>query len=160
MAFVTVLSVSPFAAAAQAPALTVESIMRGPDLVGTAPSNVQFGADGRSVYFRWRRPETDTLDQDYRVTVAAPQRIERLPRNAIDTIPLANGVWSPDRRRQIVVLKGDLWLLDQGGGPGAGSPTRLAQNPRQRGRRTGAPCTSRAITTPGRSTWVVAAWRS
>ncbi len=116
MLFVTVLSVSPFAAAAQAPPLTVESIMRGPDLVGTAPSNVQFGADGRFVYFRWRRPETDTLDEDYRVTVAAPQRIERLPRNAIDTIPLANGVWSPDRRRQIVVLKGDLWLLDQGGG--------------------------------------------
>ena len=56
MAFVTVLSLSPLAAAAQAPALTVESIMRGPDLVGTAPFNVQFSADGRYVYFRWRQP--------------------------------------------------------------------------------------------------------
>ena len=116
MAFVTALSVSPFAAAAQGPPLTVESVMRGPDLVGTAPFNVQFGVDGRYVYFRWRRPGIDTLDQDYRVTVAPPQQIERLPRNALDTIPLANGVWSADRHRQIVVLKGDLWLLDQEGG--------------------------------------------
>ena len=85
VAFVTVLCLFPFAAAAQAPALTVESIMRGPDWVGTAPFNVQFSADGRYVYFRWRQPGSDTLDQDYRVTVAAPQRIERLPRNAVDT---------------------------------------------------------------------------
>lgn len=89
--------------------------MRGPDLVGTSPTNVQFSADGRYVYFRWRRPGSDTLDQDYRVTVAAPPRTERLPRNAIDTIPLANGALSPDRRRQVVVLKGDLWLLEPSG---------------------------------------------
>ena len=125
LAFVTVLSLSPFAAAAQAPALTVESIMRGPDLVGTAPFNVQFSSDGRYVYFRWRQPGSDTLDQDYRVTVAAPQRIERLPRNAVDTIPLDNGVWSPDRRSQVVVLKGDLWLLDQAGR----AKRRLTQTP-------------------------------
>jgi dipeptidyl aminopeptidase/acylaminoacyl peptidase len=126
MAFVTVLSLSPLAAAAQAPALTVESIMRGPDLVGTAPFNVQFSADGRYVYFRWRQPGSDTLDQDYRVTVAAPQRIERLPRNAVDTIPLANGAWSPDHRRQIVVLKGDLWLIEQNG---LGARRRLTRTP-------------------------------
>ena len=98
--------------------------MRGPDLVGTAPFNVQFGADGRYVYFRWRQPGTDTLDQDYRVSVALPQRIERLPRNAVDTIPLANGAWSPDRRRQVVVLRGDLWLLEQNG-----ARRRLTQTP-------------------------------
>ncbi len=99
--------------------------MRGPDLVGTAPFNVQFSADGRYVHFRWRQPGIDTIDQDYRVTVAAPQRIERLPRNAVDTIPLANGAWSPPSgaRRQVVVLKGDLWLLDHGG------KRRLTQTP-------------------------------
>jgi dipeptidyl aminopeptidase/acylaminoacyl peptidase len=126
MAFVTVLSISPFSAAAQGFPLTVESIMRGPDLVGTSPFNVQFSADGRYVYFRWRQPGTDTLDQDYRVSVAPPQRIERLPRNAVDTIPLADGVWSPDRRREVVVLKGDLWLLEQ---EGRGTRRRLTQTP-------------------------------
>src|SRR5258705_5319758 len=126
MAFVTILLCSPLAAAAQAPALTVESIMRGPDLVGTAPFNVQFSADGRYAHFRWRQPGVDTLDQDYRVTVAAPQRLERLPRNAVDTIPLANGAWSPDHRRQIVVLKGDLWLIEQNG---LGARRRLTPPP-------------------------------
>src|SRR6266511_212868 len=122
--FATLLSLSPIAAAAQAPPLTVEGIMRGPDLVGTAPFNVRFSADGRHVYFRWRRPQTDTRDEDYRVTVAAPQRIERLPRNAIDTIPLANGVLSPNRHRQVVVLRGDLWLLEPNG-----ARRRLTQTP-------------------------------
>jgi dipeptidyl aminopeptidase/acylaminoacyl peptidase len=134
MVFVTMLLVSPYAAAAQGfprPSgsplgLTVESIMRGSDLVGTAPFNVQFSADGRYVYFRWRQPGTDTLDQDYRVSVAPPQRIERLPRNAGDTIPLADGAWSPDRRREVVVLKGDLWLLEQ---DGRGARRRLTQTP-------------------------------
>ena len=104
--------------------------MRGPDLVGTAPFNVQFGADGRYVYFRWRQPGTDTLDQDYRVSVASPHRIERLPRNAVDTIPLANGALSPpplpDGRRRVVVLKGDLWLLEQNG---RGTRRRLTRTP-------------------------------
>jgi dipeptidyl aminopeptidase/acylaminoacyl peptidase len=130
VAFVTLLCFSPCAGAAQGFPLTVENIMRGPDLVGTAPFNVQFGADGRYVYFRWRQPGTDTLDQDYRVSVASPHRIERLARNAVDTIPLANGALSPpplpDGRRRVVVLKGDLWLLEQNG---RGTRRRLTRTP-------------------------------
>ena len=90
--------------------------MRGPGLVGTAPTNVEFGVDGRYVYFRWRAPGVDTLDEDYRVNVAGAPRLERLPRNAIDTIPRANAaVWSPDRRRRVLAMKGDLWLIEQNG---------------------------------------------
>lgn len=98
--------------------------MRGPALVGTAPTNVEFGADGRFVYFRWRAPTVDTLDQDYRVNVAGAPHLERLPRHAIDTIPRANGVWSPDRRRRLVVLKGDLWLIERDG-----TKRRVTQTP-------------------------------
>jgi dipeptidyl aminopeptidase/acylaminoacyl peptidase len=105
---------APSVAAAQGFQLTVENIMRGPALVGTAPSNVRFSADGRYVYFAWRSPGVDTLDQDYRVAVpgGAP---ERLPRHAVDTIAMATGVWSPDLRREVVNLKGDLWLVDRAG---------------------------------------------
>jgi Tol biopolymer transport system component len=82
------------------------------------------------VYFRWRQPGTDTLDQDYRVGVAPPQRIERLPRNTVDTIPLADGALSPlpDRSRRVIVLKGDLWLLEQNG-RGGGARRRLTHTP-------------------------------
>jgi dipeptidyl aminopeptidase/acylaminoacyl peptidase len=124
LAFAATLLLSPCAAAAQAVPLTVENIMRGPELVGTAPFNVRFGADGRHAYFRWRQPGVDTLDQDFRVSVAGTPQPERLPRNAVDTIPMAIGVWSPDRRRQLVVLKGDLWLVERGG-----AKRRLTQTP-------------------------------
>src|SRR5215207_1783393 len=36
-------------------ALTVDSIMRGPDLVGYAPGGVYWSQDSRRVFFRWKR---------------------------------------------------------------------------------------------------------
>src|SRR5439155_506218 len=119
----TLLSI-PAGARGQGFRLTVESIMRGPDLVGTAPSNVRFSADGRYVYFTWRAPGVDTLDREYRVAVAGAPSPERLPRNAVDTIAMADGTWSPDLRREIVALKGDLWLVDR-----TGAKRRLTQTP-------------------------------
>src|SRR5256884_1011163 len=120
---VLVLCSIPTGATAQGFRLTVESIMRGPDLVGTAPSNVRFSADGRYVYFAWRSPGVDTLDRDYRVAVAGAASPERLPRNALDTIAMADGVWSPDLRREVVVLKGDLWLVERTGAKRRGTQT-------------------------------------
>lgn len=128
LAFVAILLAAlPSRAAAQGFRLTVENIMRGPALVGTAPSNVRFSADGRYVHFRWRSPGVDTLDQEYRVALAggggggAP---ERLPRLAVDTIAMADGAWSLDRQRQVVVLKGDLYLVDR-----RGAKRRLTETP-------------------------------
>ena len=108
------LALSPSLGSAQGFQLTVENIMRGADLVGTSPSNVRFSADGRYVYFRWRSPGADTADQDYRVAVAGGSP-ERLARFALDSIAMADGAWSPDRTREVVVLKGDLWLVDRRG---------------------------------------------
>ena len=36
--------------------LTIRQIMQGPGLVGTAPSNPRFSADGGTVYFQWNDP--------------------------------------------------------------------------------------------------------
>jgi dipeptidyl aminopeptidase/acylaminoacyl peptidase len=110
-------------AAAQSFQLTVPNIMRGPDLIGTAPSNVRFTADGRYVHFRWRAPGVDTTDQDYRVAVRGGSP-ERLPRLAADTIAMADGAWTADRSREVVALKGDLWLVDR-----AGAKRRLTRTP-------------------------------
>jgi dipeptidyl aminopeptidase/acylaminoacyl peptidase len=106
--------------------LTGNNNMRGPHHGATAPSNVRFSADGRYVYFRWRRPGVDTLDQDYRVVAGAGAipAAERLPRFAVDTIAMADGAWSPDRAREVVVLKGDLWRVERGG-----VKRRLTQTP-------------------------------
>ncbi|HMC76248.1 MAG TPA: hypothetical protein VKH34_03920, partial [Vicinamibacterales bacterium] len=37
-------------------ALTVDSIMRGPDLVGYAPDSLRWSADSQKLYFDWRKP--------------------------------------------------------------------------------------------------------
>jgi hypothetical protein len=63
------------------------------------------------------------LDQDYRVAVTGGEP-ERPPRNAVDTIPMANGEWSPDLKSEVVVLKGDLWIVDR-----AGARRRLTRTP-------------------------------
>ena len=35
--------------------LTVDRIMRGPELVGYSPASVQWSQDSQRVYFRWKR---------------------------------------------------------------------------------------------------------
>ena len=42
--------------AAPAQMLTVDSIMRGPDLVGSAPSAIRWSKDSQTIYFSWQRP--------------------------------------------------------------------------------------------------------
>src|SRR5436305_12559504 len=53
------LSQQTFAQQQQTPAkkfeLTIDSIMRGPDLVGYQPAGVYWSQDSRRVYFRWKR---------------------------------------------------------------------------------------------------------
>ena len=39
--------------------LTVDSIMRGPDLVGYPPDGLRWSADSTKLYFEWRRPGQD-----------------------------------------------------------------------------------------------------
>ena len=40
-------------------ALTVDSIMRGPDLVGYPPDGLRWSADSQKLYFEWRKPGED-----------------------------------------------------------------------------------------------------
>src|SRR3990172_4076750 len=53
--------------------LSIDNIMRGPELYGTPPSLVRFSDDSRYVYFRWRRPGVDTAAVSFRVSVAGGQ---------------------------------------------------------------------------------------
>lgn len=104
--------------------LTIENIMRGPELVGTPPAGLRGGfvrggarfswsPDSRYVYFRWKQPGVDTAEVVYRV---APQRgvPERLPDARADTIVAGDAVWSPDLRRALFVIEGDVVLWERG----------------------------------------------
>src|SRR5215471_10175054 len=41
-------------------ALTIDSIMRGPELVGYEPAQVRWSHDGQTIYFQWKK-YTDNL---------------------------------------------------------------------------------------------------
>ena len=91
--------------------LSVDNIMRGPDLFGTAPSRVTFSDDSRWVYFRWKKPGVDTAEAAYRIAVPGgePERLDSL---AADTLYPAPGEWSLDRRLKVYAHRGTVYLWD------------------------------------------------
>jgi dipeptidyl aminopeptidase/acylaminoacyl peptidase len=90
--------------------LTVDSIMRGPELVGYPPSDLRWSGDSKELYFEWRMPKEDT---------AATWVVSRdggTPRRLTDEqrrlAPLVNGTWDRDRRRILGVDSGDIVIID------------------------------------------------
>src|SRR5471032_1911115 len=77
--------------------LTVDSIMRGPKLVGYPPAGLRWSGDSARLYFEWRRPDGDEAS----TWVVAREGGE--PRKLADgesrTAPPANGVWDAAHRR-------------------------------------------------------------
>ncbi|HEX9727398.1 MAG TPA: prolyl oligopeptidase family serine peptidase [Gemmatimonadales bacterium] len=124
--------------AAQEFELTVNNIMRGPELVGQAPTGLRGGfggggfswsPDSRYLYFRWKQPGVDTGLVVYRVRPdgGAPERFEEANP---DTIVAGSATWSPDRRRAVFALDGDLVLWSSGGTRRLTSGVGRESNPR------------------------------
>ena len=90
--------------------LTVDSIMRGPDLVGYPPTNLRWSADSQKLYFEWRRPKEKEPS-----TYVVP-RDGAEPRKLSDDeardVPPANGRWDKPHRRAIFVDGGDIVMVD------------------------------------------------
>lgn len=91
-------------------ALTIDNIMRGPELVGYPPSNLRWSGDSKELYFEWRMPDEDepatwVVGRDG----GAPRRLtddERL------TAPLTSGAWDSARRRILGEDRGDIVVID------------------------------------------------
>jgi dipeptidyl aminopeptidase/acylaminoacyl peptidase len=90
--------------------LTVDSIMRGPDLVGYPPSGLRWSGDARDLFFEWRRPgEKETATYVLSQNTTAPRRLTDDERKLA---PPVNGVWDQAHRRLLFVDSGDIVLLD------------------------------------------------
>jgi dipeptidyl aminopeptidase/acylaminoacyl peptidase len=100
--------------------LTVPKIMRGPENVGREPSGIRFSPDGRWIYFQWLPPGTDWKEtlRPYRVRATAGAVPERLNSAQADSLEAswADGALSPDRKRRVTAVRGDLYLVDLPGG--------------------------------------------
>lgn len=109
---------------AQGLELTVQNIMQGPALVGTAPEDLRWSPDGRTLYFVWKQPgqESEGL---YRVSArgGAPERVPDAEAERIE--PQLSAAFSKDRRSAAYADEGDLYLLDVR----SGSERRLVSAP-------------------------------
>ena len=114
--------------------LTVDSIMRGPDLIGYPPTGLRWSADSHKLFFEWRKPgETEASTYVVGRDGGEPRKLSD---NEGKSIPAANGRWDKAHRRILFVDGGDVVLVDSAGGTrrqitrttGAESNPRWARN--------------------------------
>src|SRR5881628_2736050 len=101
----------PTAQLADSPfSLSVDTIMRGPKLVGYPPSGLRWSGDSSRLYFEWRH---DGEDEAATWVVGrdggAPRKLSDEERR---TAPPVNGRWDAAHRRVLFVDRGDIVLLD------------------------------------------------
>lgn len=109
--FLLVLFVAPVGMAQQALSeLTVEKIMRDPKWIGTAPSNLNWSADGKTLYFNWN-PDAAAADSLYKITLQnrTPQKVSKKERLAM---PSFSGSYNKAYTKMVYDKNGDLFLLD------------------------------------------------
>jgi dipeptidyl aminopeptidase/acylaminoacyl peptidase len=91
--------------------LTIDSIMRGSDLVGYPPTALRWSGDSQKLYFDWRKPGEDE-SSTYVVgrEGGAPRKLTEDETRKIP--PAAGGRWDKGRRRVLFVDGGDVVLVD------------------------------------------------
>lgn len=107
--FVFFISVHALMAQELAP-LTVNKIMRDPVWMGTPPSDVQWSADGKTVYFHWN-PEGADHDSWYFITTSN-SKPQKLSKEAECDLPSFRGVLNQARTKKLYEKNGDIFLLD------------------------------------------------
>src|SRR4051794_23734515 len=97
--------------------LTVDSIMRGPDLVGYQPAGVYWSQDNSRVYFRWKRAGEPRLkEQDLYVVNADGTGLRKLTEEEARQAPPATGELSKDKTKTVFTDEGDVFIYDHAKG--------------------------------------------
>ena len=93
--------------------LTIDNIMRGPQLYGYPPQDVRWSGDNQRIYFRWKQA-SDPIDKPPDTWVVP--RDSGYPRKLSDedakTAPPVSGDTTRDRKRTVYVQDGDIFLYD------------------------------------------------
>jgi dipeptidyl aminopeptidase/acylaminoacyl peptidase len=94
-------------------ALTVDSIMRGPDLVGYPPDGLRWSADSKKLFFDWRKPgEEEASTYVVGKDGGTPAKLTDAEKK---TAPPANGRWDTARKRVLFADRGDIVMIDGSG---------------------------------------------
>ncbi|MGB8510367.1 MAG: hypothetical protein WCD76_18460, partial [Pyrinomonadaceae bacterium] len=94
--------------------LTVDSIMRGPDLVGYPPTNIYWSQDSSRVYFRWKRAGEPRLKEAslYVVNRDGTGLRKLSDEETRTTAPPSTGELSKDKTQTVFAEDGDIFLFD------------------------------------------------
>jgi dipeptidyl aminopeptidase/acylaminoacyl peptidase len=93
--------------------LTIDNIMRGPDLVGYAPSQVYWSQDSQRVYFRWKRAGEPRLKEpDLYLVNRDGSGLRKLSEEEAKLQPPAFGELSKDKQYTLFTEEGDIYLYD------------------------------------------------
>jgi len=94
--------------------LTVDSIMRGPDLVGYEPARVYWSQDSQRVYFRWKRAgEARLKEPDLYVVNRDGGGLRKLTEEEAKQAPPPAGDLSKDKTMTVFAEEGDIFIYDQ-----------------------------------------------
>ncbi|HUQ19199.1 MAG TPA: prolyl oligopeptidase family serine peptidase [Gemmatimonadaceae bacterium] len=95
---------------------SIKNIMRGPELYGRAPDNVQWSNDSRWIYFTWLEPGTDWREtpKRFRVRAAPGAKPERVSPAQFDSAGalVSDGDRSKNGRYMAVEFGGDIYVTD------------------------------------------------
>jgi dipeptidyl aminopeptidase/acylaminoacyl peptidase len=93
--------------------LTVDAIMRGPDLVGYEPTRVYWSQDGQRVYFRWKRAGDARLKEpDLYVVSRDGSGLRKLSEDEAKQAPPFAGDRSKDKTMTVYAEEGDIFIYD------------------------------------------------
>src|SRR5256714_10672495 len=93
--------------------LTVDSIMRGPRLVGYSPTGVYWSQDSQRVYFRWKQSDEPRLkEMSLYVVNRDGSGLRRLTDEEAKHAPPPNGELSKNKTRTGFTEEGDILIYD------------------------------------------------
>ncbi len=93
--------------------LTIDSIMRGPELVGNEPRAVRWSPDNQRVYFQWKQAaEPQAKDFDTYVVNRDGSGLKKLTEEEAKNAPPVNGELSKDKKFTLYTDSGDLFIYD------------------------------------------------
>ncbi len=97
--------------------LTIDSIMRGPELVGYEPSAARWSGDSQKIYFEWKQASDPVLNamDTYQVNRDG-SGLRKLTDEEAKLAPPAVGERSKDKTQTVYTRDGDVFLYDHGTG--------------------------------------------
>src|SRR3954452_5713377 len=98
-------------------ALTVDSIMRGPQLIGYEPAQVRWSHDSQTIYFQWKKYSDKIIaPMDTYAIGRDGSNLRKLNDEEIKNLPPAGGDTTRDQRLTVYSAAGDLFLFDNTSG--------------------------------------------